>query len=54
LGIAGLANGSVAGIASNSAVDIGTGAGAEESTPNANVTDLLARSISERCPPHTT
>ena len=36
------------------AVDIGTGSGAEESTPNARATDLLARSISERCPPHTT
>ena len=49
-----MTSGSVDGIASYRAADIGTGCGAPESTPSANATDLSARSISERWPSHTT
>ena len=45
-----LTSGSVAGSASKSALDIGIGVGALESTPSASATALLDKSISERCP----
>src|SRR5271163_4525680 len=54
LGMTGLTSGSVAGMASNSAVDIGTGVDAVESMPNANATDLFDGSTSERWPPQMT